>query len=162
MAIKPVPAKFKTSDGREFEDEVEAQRHDALINARAEYRTALHKLNRCIAETTRTADGYLFEFGLWTTYHYVTPGYNSMPQLNEVPYLGWNWELNERDDTVEIVTERDTDNRRVTYQVNDLYRDKKKALAAMIEAQKTWLQEREAEINEHAEKVSRGLDPYRS
>lgn len=161
MAIKE-QRKFKTTDGREFDDEGEAQKHDALIVAREAYRVALHKMNQLIAETTRTADGELFEFGIWQTYYYVTEGFNSMPQLMEVPYLGWNWELSEYDDAVEIITERDTDNRRMTYKVNHLYRDKKKALDAMIVAQRAWLQERTDEIAEHAEKVSRGLDPYRS
>lgn len=158
MAIKK-EFKFKSSDGQTFDDETEAKKHDALILAREEYEGALRKLNQCIAETTRTADGHLFEFGLWRTYYYVTPGYFSMPVLAEVPYLGWNWDLNEHDDSVEIVLHEGNDNRRREFKVNSLYVDKRTALAALIGAQQAWLKERQEQIAETADKIARGMDP---
>ena len=158
MAIKQ-EIKFKSSDGKQFDNEAEATKHDALILAREEYKTALRKLNSLIAETTRTADGRLFEFGIWGTYYYVTPGFFSMPALAEVPYLGWNWDLNEYNDSVEIVLREGNDNRLNHFKINDLYRDKRKALAALVDAQREWLREREAQITETAEKVTKGIDP---
>ena len=148
MAVRQ-EVKFKSSDGQEFNNETEAQRHDALITAREEYKTALAKLNRCIAETARTADGHLFTFGVWQTYHYVTPGYFSMPALAEVPYLGWNWDLNEYDDAVEIVIREGTDNRVRAFKIGDLYMSKRAAQVALIKAQKEWLKEREEQIAEN-------------
>lgn len=161
MAIKQ-EIKFKSSDGKAFDNEAEASKHDALILARDEYKTALHKLNNIVAETTRTADGQLFEFGLWETYYYVTPGFFSMPALAEVPYLGWNWDLNEYDDAVEIVVRQGNDNKQREFKINDLYRDKRKALRALVDAQMEWLREREAQVAETAEKVAKGIDPTRS
>lgn len=160
MTIKK-QTKFKTTDGREFDDEKEAQKHDELILAREQYDASLRRLNRLIAETTRTADGYLFEFGLWTSYHYVTPGYFQMPVLGEVHYIGWNWDLNEHDDSVEIVTRGGNDNRRSEYKISNLYREKSKALAALVKAQQEWLAERQSEVEETAAKVAQGIDPTR-
>ena len=160
MSVKQ-ETKFKTSDGREFSNQKEAEKHDALILARGKYSEALRQMNTLIAETARTADGHLFEFGLWTTYYYVTPGYFSKPVLTEVPYLGWNWDLNERDDQVEIVTREGNDNRQREYKISDLYRNKKAALLALVESQKEWLKEREQEVSETADKVAKGIDPTR-
>lgn len=160
MAVKQ-EVKFKSSDGRAFNNEAEAKKHDALILARQEYKAALRKLNQCVAETTRTADGHLFEFGLWKTYYYVTPGFFSMPALAEVPYLGWNWELNEYNDSVEIILREGNDNRVREFKINDLYLEKRKALTALVDAQKAWLKERGERITETANKVAQGLDPTR-
>lgn len=160
MTIKQ-ETKFKTTDGREFDDQKEAQKHDELILARELYEGALRKLNQLTAETTRTADGHLFELGLWANYYYVTPGYFEMPALSEVSYIGWNWDLNERDDSVEIVTREGNDNRQREYKISSLYREKAKALAALVEAQKAWLAERQAQVEETAAKVARGIDPTR-
>jgi hypothetical protein len=160
MTIKQ-ETKFKTTDGREFVNEKEAKKHDELIVAREQYETALRKMNRLIAETTRTADGHLFELGLWASYYYVTPGFFSMPQLAEVSYLGWNWDLNEHNDSVEIITREGNDNRQREYKIKDLYREKSKALTALVEAQKAWLAERQSQIDETAAKVAQGIDPTR-
>lgn len=161
MAIKEQRT-FKASDGKEFDSKTEAQKHDDLAVAREEYKNALRKLNTLIAETTRTADGHLFDLGMWSTYYYITPGYFDMPQLKEVPYLSWNWDLNEYDDAVEIITREGNDQRRFEYKINALYREKRKALAALVETQKAWLAERREQIRATADKVARGEDPTRS
>lgn len=161
MAIKE-QRKFKTSDGREFDDEKEAERHDELILIREEYKSVLRRMNTLIAETTRTADGKLFEFGLWKTYYYVTEGFFQMPQLTEVPYLGWNWHLNERDDAVEIILYEGNDKRTREFKINNLYAGKHNALIALVAAQRAWLREREEQIAEVAKKVEAGIDPTRS
>ena len=160
MTVKQ-EVQYKTSDGREFSSESEAQKHDALIVARREYEAALSKLNRLVAETKRTADGELFQFGMWRTYYYITPGFFDMPALAEVPYLGSNWDLNEYDDAVEIVTREGTEQRRCEYRINKLYANKTKALRALVEAQAAWLKEREEQISQTKAKVLAGLDPTR-
>lgn len=152
---------FTASDGKKFKDKGEAEKHDALATARAEYNTALRNLNQRIAETTRTADGYLFQFGVWKTYYYVTPGFFDMPRLAEVPYLGWNWDLNEYDDAIEIVTRESNEQRHHAYKIGELYTDKKKGIAALIEKQKAWLAEREAQVVETEARFKRGEDPTR-
>lgn len=161
MTIKQ-ETKFKTTDGREFDDETEAQRHDALIIVRQEYEHALFKMNKLTAETTRTADGYLFEFGIFKDYWFVTPGYVGMPTITKTPYFGWNWNLSTHTDQVIIITSAEIDGSRYReFAINNLYREKKNAIAAMIEAQKTWLSEQQKEVEENLAAVERGQDPTR-
>lgn len=160
MAVKQ-ETKFKSSDGREFESEVEAQRHDELIIAREEYNRALARMNQLIVKTTHTADGYLCELGIFRDYWYVTPGWHGVPDIRKVPYLGWNWHLNYHNDEVVIVHRESGRDRTDEYAINTLYREKKNALAALVEAQKAWLQERQQEIEETAAKIAKGQDPAR-
>lgn len=155
---------FKTSDGRKFSDKREAEKHDALILARQEYKDALRKMNRLIAETTRTADEHLFELVGFHTFYFVAHGWNSKPVLTEVPYIGYNWNLQERHDAVVIVVDRDGSSQtrqRYEYPIGDLYYEKSKALRALVQAQADWLTERRQEIEETAQQVLAGLDPTR-
>lgn len=151
--------KFKSSDGREFDNAVEAQRHDDLIVARREFEHALQKMNDLIVKTTRTADGHLCELGIFRDYWYVSPGYQGVPDIRKVPYLGWNWHLNYHNDEVVIVHRESGRERTDEYVIKDLYRSKKRALAALVDAQMEWLKERESEICETAAKIAKGQDP---
>lgn len=153
--------KFTSSDGREFDNEVEAQRHDELIVAREEYNNALAKMNSLIVKTTRTADGYLCELGIFKDYWYISPGWHGLPDIRKVPYLGWNWHLSHHNDQVVIVHRESGRDRTDEYAIADLYADKKNALAALVEAQKQWLTERQEEVAETAKKVLAGQDPTR-
>lgn len=153
--------KFKASDGREFDNEVEAQRHDDLIVARREYEEALSKMNGLIVKTTRTADGYLCELGIFIDYWYVSHGWHGLPDLRKVPYLGWNWHLSYHNDEIVIVHRESGRERTDEYTIKDLYRNKKNALAALVEAQSRWLKERGEEVAETAKKVAQGIDPTR-
>lgn len=152
---------FKSSDGREFDNAVEAQRHDELIVARQEYEQALARMNSLIVKTTRTADGYLCELGIFIDYWYVSPGWSGMPNLHKVPYLGWNWHLSYHGDEVVIVHRESGRERSDEYAIKDLYRSKKEALAALVKAQEKWLTERQEEVAEITAKVAQGLDPTR-
>jgi hypothetical protein len=59
MTVKQ-ETKFKSSDGREFDNETEALRHDELAVAREEYEHALAKMNGLIVKTTRCVIGFRF------------------------------------------------------------------------------------------------------
>lgn len=160
MAVRR-ETKFKSSDGREFDNETEAQRHDELIVAREQYEHALAKMNGLIVKTTRTADGYLCELGIFVDYWYVSPGWHGLPDLRKVPYLGWNWHLNYHNDQIVIVHRESGRERNDEYEIGSLYRNKKNALVALAESQKAWLEERRQEVAENVAKIARGEDPTR-
>jgi hypothetical protein len=155
MTVKQ-ETKFKSSDGREFDNETEALRHDELAVAREEYEHALAKMNGLIVKTTRTADGYLCELGIWIDYWYISPGWHGLPNIHKVPYLGWNWDLSRHHDEVVIVHRETGRERTDEYAISSLYRNKKNALVALVEAQKEWLQERQDEIANIAATLSCG------
>jgi hypothetical protein len=79
-----------------------------------------------------------------------------------VPYLGWNWDLSRHHDEVVIVHRETGRERTDEYAISSLYRNKKNALVALVEAQKEWLQERQDEIANIAATVANGGDPVRN
>src|SRR6266478_1327890 len=101
MSIKTKPVTYEASDGQEFENEEEARRHDDLITARQHYDDARQKFNCAVALTQKTADNELFDFK-GGTYWFVTDYYNQEPRLKRVYFLGWNFDITEYDDRIEI------------------------------------------------------------
>jgi hypothetical protein len=152
MAVLEKPRTFKTTDGREFTDEAEAKLHDELIVAREAFDAARRRLNNAVLKTQRTADGQLFDFGLFRDYHYVRPGYGGMPSMQTVSFLGWNFEISEHTDAVEII-DTTISERRPRYAIASLYLDKRAANIALHLEQVAWLKERAAEIEKEKEKL---------
>ena len=145
MAVTKAPEQFKTSDGQKFDTIEEAERHEVLITAREQYNQGRRAFNRALAMTQKTADGELFDFGIFRDYYYITPGWSGCPALQAVNFLGWNYEVEDNDD-VKISKERDSDRQRISYPIKDLYRHKRKAEIALVAAQEAWLAEQAAEI----------------
>jgi hypothetical protein len=160
MTIKQVPAKYQASDGKEFDNEEEAQLHDELITAREEYNAARGKFSRAVAATQKTADGELFDFksgDFW----FVTDYYNQEPRLKRVHFLGWNFEITEYSDRVEISQdETDGNNRqqRHSYPINKLYTTKRRASEALIGALEVYAVEVRRTVNETQAEVRRRHD----
>ena len=150
MAVKKVPGTYAASDGQEFDDEEEAKRHDELITARQEYDDARKKFNRVLAQTQKTADGETFDFGLFTSYYYITDYYYTQPSLKHVNFLGWNFEIDEHDDSVEISQAEGETGRehRFSCKISRLYVSKKRAEIALINALESWLDEQRRTVNE--------------
>lgn len=155
MPVKQVPVKYEASDGQEFDTEEEAQTHDDLIKARAEYDTARQNFNRVLARSQKTADGEEFDFSLFRTYYYVTGHYDRMPWLKSVSFLGWNFEISEHDDIIEISQNEGEMGRehRYPYPINKLWVDKRKANEALINALHSWLDEQRRTINDTIKEI---------
>jgi len=147
---------FKTEDGREFESEKAAKKHEALVVAKRDFEEAKATLGRILAENFATADGYKFEIGL-RDYYWITPGYFTVPRLLKVDFWGtnWNWEeapkesttlvlLSYRDDAGEVMDK--SYGRRIS--IDELYAYKDEAEKALLVRQREWLEERLAEVKE--------------
>lgn len=154
MAIKQTKPMFKTEDGREFETQKEAERHDRLYNARVKYESARREFSQALFETQKTADGEFFKFCIYD-YYFIFPSYgNGWPSIRTVSFIGWNYDIDDNDELV-IRTQRD-DGQWVKYEISELYSHKKNAEAALIVAQK----ERLAEFAEQLERkrIELGLE----
>lgn len=147
MAIKQVPTRYETSDGREYDTQQEAERHEALITAKREYEHAQKVFGQRLAETQKTADGYPFEFTLLRDYYYITPGFHEMPALVRVGFSRWKpVQLNEADELV-------LTSGRLHCRIGDLYRSPRAAEEALLTAQEAWLKERTEEVEALRRKV---------
>ena len=150
MAVKEVPTKYTTTDGREFNSKDEAERHDALITARDAYEFARHRFAECLARTQRTSDGHLFDFNGIRTYYYVSYNFWGMPALSEVPYMGRFWDFDDRDGFV--FNYKDGDRWR-EYAIRDMYADKREAEKAVLEAQERRLQDYSEQVAEERKRL---------
>lgn len=151
--IKTVPVKFKASDGMEFESAVEAERHDGLVLAREAYVEACRLLNRRLAETQRTADGQMFDFGLSRDYWYLAPGWQTMPRMYAISFSGWSCSVEVRSDGGVAIISEDETRSRTAYRIVDLYRNKRKAEEALVAAKEEWLAVRSQEVAEYRAEI---------
>jgi hypothetical protein len=160
--MKTIKAKttYRTDDGREFTDQKQAERHDRLVKAKREYESAKRTLGKLMAESCLTADGQPFKIGLWPDYYWITPGYFSMPSLLKVSFWGTNWDWEESSDeatTVVLLSDLSDSGQQLghirRFPINELYANKDRAQAALIEAQRKWLREMVAEVKKAAKAV---------
>jgi hypothetical protein len=152
MSIKKVPQKFETSDGRDFTDEKEAERHQQLIDARGQYQQGLTNLGQLLAERLKTADGKPFQVGILRNYYVIHEPMAGLPYLRHVHFslaYGQPFGLGHDDDVYLIVREFDTNRTQREYKVSDLYADNKEACKALLAAQ----EERLKEITEQVEQL---------
>lgn len=75
---------FQTSDGLLFDNEADAARHEALTTATKAFERAREELNRALAATLKTADGYPFNLGYLSYYYYVS-------LFGEIKYVGFSY-----------------------------------------------------------------------
>lgn len=144
--ITTVPPKLRTSDGREFTNPKEAERHQEMLSAREAFADAHRKLGRALARTQTTADGEPFDFGVFRTYYYVREPYGQTPRLGEVSFYAFDFSFTERDDVFTII-QRDKGNE-THYHINELYLHRDNAERALLAALEAWLVRQTEAVNE--------------
>lgn len=163
MPVRKVESEveYTASDGRSFESEAEAERHEKLISVRDDYRSARMIYARRLAETFKTADGYRFDITTWH-YYRVTPWFHRMPGVQEVSIWSPDFDIDEHDPVEgEFVCElhgHDGKKERQRIRISDLYRRRAAADRACLEAQKKRLAEITGDVEAFAAKISRKTD----
>jgi hypothetical protein len=144
MAIEPVPAQFRTSDGMKWDTRREAERHEALIEAQREYEAARRNYGARLAEDQRTADGEPFTFG-WHEYWWLHPGHSlTPPGLRKVTFSEYGLGFTLDEDRLCIYSEHGGDRRQ--YRIGELYWHQYEAKLALLTALTAWLAERQTEL----------------
>src|ERR1051325_5233113 len=69
MGVKEVPKTYQASDGKEFDNKADAERHDRIVTAQDKFDKAAEHLNRVLLESLKTADGQAFQIG--RSYYHV-------------------------------------------------------------------------------------------
>lgn len=144
MAVTKKPEVFRTSDGREFADGEDAERHETLIAAVNEFEKSRENLLCAMAHTNRTADGELMDPTQWGTYYQVLAWAHD-PHVTEVSFY-YSTEIQLDGDRLYLVTPwlgKDRDSKR--YLISELYAHKTnadRALRVLLEERAVALQKR--------------------
>ena len=145
MAVKPMPQKYATSDGREFDTEKDASIHEKLMEAQSKYKDARAEYSRLLWRTKKTADGVGFDLTKWD-YWFIRSVFQ-FPSLDRVSFYGWNCELDDEDDDVVIYRQQTNEDTRIQrYKISELYYDSAAASAALLKVREEWLQDRKEEV----------------
>ena len=144
--------------GREFTDQAKAEHFEKLVAAKEAFEDARNNLGRVLAESFMTADGQPFSFQHWT-YYYILQAYDRLPRLFPVDFIywGWNFDAYQYGDDTDLVLFSAKDpqgnecDRSHGYRISELYADRVAAAAALKIAQRKWLDQQLADLNEQAE-----------
>lgn len=136
MTVQAQPVIYKTTDGREYTDKEQAERHEALTAVKTAYEDARRNYAAALAESHKTADGYQFKLTGMRDYYFVTPGWYGAPEIKKVAFYIWNCDLSDNDEAAIVDT---SEGRRIEYKISALYRQKANAKKALIRTWGGWL-----------------------
>jgi hypothetical protein len=137
---------FKTTDGKEFSDEISAKKHENLITLKQEYKQARLRYVNELARAEKTIDGVSFA-GKYHTYWYIQE-FMGMPHLVDFSFTNdREFDIHDYTDELVILQPRTDGGRGYTEsRISDLYYDRKAAEKALVLAQVEFL-------NRQAEKL---------
>lgn len=147
------PELFVAEDGKEFESEEEADRHNLLIAADRAFQSARKQYDRVLAESQMTADGEPFRAVAAADYWYVKDVF-CWPELHCVSFYLSNFALNEHGQ-IELLEYhgRNHDLSVRHFRIADLYARDRNAKRALLKART----ERLAELQEGVGKLEAEL-----
>lgn len=146
--VKKLSPKYTSEDGREFNTEADAKKHEELITAKSLYDQARHAYARKLWETQKTADGEPFELG-WRRYWRIV-GLYMWPRLQEVSIYPHSCDLDDQD-ALTIIEEVDNGKggrQFASHRISDLYCREENAKKALIAAQRERLDDLTREVVE--------------
>jgi len=144
--VRAIPQRYQTSDGELHASEAEAARRQALLDAIQQFETAQKRIAHLVAESTQTADGRPFKFGILRNYWRVSNVMGRIPSVEQVEF-GYDTEVDFYSDPPELVVMESVRGQfatfqRRTYLITELYADRENAEAAALERQIEWYRER--------------------
>jgi len=151
MPITKRPQTFEASDGAEFATEAEAKRHQALLDASRDFRSAEKIYHQAIAKTQKTADGRPFEFGVFRDY-YLIHWWGDRPRLVTIDFIGRDSIL--EDGKLYLVPGPDKRQAVPRVAVEELYVDRLAARKELLRRLEEWIADVNREIEELMAEVS--------
>lgn len=147
MAVKVTQPKFVASDGKEFDNPEDADRHETLVGATAVFEQSRRNLLHAMAHTKRTADGELMNPTRWGTY-YIVREWASEPHVAEVSFY-YNTQIDLRGEKLYLVALYSGRNHESqSYPIDELYAKKKNADATLRKVLEKRAEELQKRINE--------------
>lgn len=154
MAVKVTQPKFVASDGKEFDNPEDADRHETLVGATAVLEQSRKNLLHAMAHTKRTADGALMDPTRWGTYYFVRQSWSD-PSVLEVAFY-YNTQIDLRGEKLYLVTPYSgRNNESQSYPIEELYATRKNADAALRKV----LEKRAEELQKRIDELPRTTSP---
>ena len=144
--VEKLPQKFRTDDGKMFETEADAKKHEEFDSAKSDYEQARAIYATLLWESQKTADGHQFNLTAHYDYFTIIKTAYSPPRLRHVNFAFYNCEFNEADEMV-ILVDEDEQETRHRYRISELYHDAKTAHAALREALLKYIHELQDEAD---------------
>lgn len=154
MPVKKIPQVWETSDGEEWETEKEANARQKLLDAKANFDAAERAYGQVLAETQKTADGYPFEWGVFSDYWRPTAWADGRPSIARISVVGRETSLSNGEVSIVPYTEN---GQRLTCKVSELFRresNAKKDLVKRMEQYLAYVKEDLEAMRKEAERVS--------
>lgn len=144
MAVKKVPQVYKASDDREFDNQADAEKHEAFLTAETEFLRARELWRHAVIENYKTADGVTFDFGLFKDYWYLVE-WSGLPSLHKVSFMSYQqkFAIESSDESTTLKLVHNMNGRESEFDVSELYyheSNAKKALRVAMESRKAMLQ----------------------
>ena len=152
MAVKKTKPKFETSDGREYEDQRDAKRHEELSHAKRAFESAQKAFGVALARTQVTADGKKFSFG-WRDYYYVADCWSGMPSILSVQFYEHTFDFTDADDELLLLITDPRTEKQHRYKIGELYVDKCEAEKALAIAEDKRMEAYATQIRERREQA---------
>lgn len=155
MSVEKVAVKYKTSDGREFTEESDANFHQEYLDIVEEFDVISSKLTNIVAKKVKTADGQPFKFGGFSKYYTVMNKY-AHPYIFEfyTPSTRWSYNLDERMEWISV--KMTVNGTQYNIEVGNMYADKKEAMKALVEARKQLIKQYEDDNTKLEEEIKNG------
>lgn len=135
---------FTTSDGQEFEDQTDAERHEKLIAVKGKFEEAQQEYGITLAETQKTADGFPFELTSYRYYYWIEQ-YSVTAFIKEVYFYPRDFAVDFHEyletDLVWVI-DRAADGQGKRYRIDQLYLKPENAKRELFRVLNEQLQER--------------------
>jgi len=152
MAVKKTKPKFETTDGREFEDQRLAKRHEELTQAKYAFESSRKAFGVALARTQLTADGKQFSFG-WRDYFYIADCWSGLPSILAIQVYEYAFDFTDQDDELVLLVTDHRIEKQQRYKIGDLYVDKREAEKALAVAEDKRMKSYAEQIRERREQA---------
>ena len=149
MPIKAKPAQFVASDGKEFASQKEAEAHQELIESASKFDAARRRFYVAVAESQKTADGVPFDLNRWQDYYVLCRHGYCGPGLRRIMF-GYTTRIElsgDANDQVQLIVMEDANQgKTASFFISDLYFEKEAAHAALAQAIREHIAEKQEEL----------------
>lgn len=129
--MKEIEKRYRTADGREFDDPRLAKRHEAMVEARQRLEEAQRHFRKVFAETLVTADREPFDFGKWK-YHLIRNRLLGIPDVYSVTFDRWRFEYRAENGKTVLLAWNEKERKYIPYPINELYAIERNAQVACL------------------------------
>lgn len=153
--MEKIPEMYRTADGMEFENEADAEKHQAVLDTKAVYESAKQGLEFALVESVKTGDGKPFSFDRWQYWYVVR--FFGFPDIRSVSLSRWGFEIVDiEEDDITIRVDLSPDHSKPNYtnfRISEIYTTELAAKRSLLKAQEEQLAEYKKRVKNLRESI---------